>query len=144
MRQSYNSQETVLVSSNLKSVIQPAAFSPLLISKAPIQTAPIDEVFAQPLYVAGIATNLTRCTPSCNMLVVAALGGGIYAFNAGDTTHTGGTSGGKPIWSRNTQTLPGGYQKTNYLWYDDCGSGLAPGASAPLMGCPSPVSSPLP
>lgn len=35
LRQSYNSQESVLISSNVKSIIEQPAFSPLLIDKGP-------------------------------------------------------------------------------------------------------------
>ncbi len=147
MRQSYNSQESVLVSSSLQSVIAPAAFSggPVLaIDKAP--NGSTNQVFAQPLYVPGITVNSSfqqNCQdltiggqPACNMLVVAALGGGIYAFNAGDTAHSGGAGAGNLIWSRNTQVFPTGRGTTNYLWYDDCGSGASPGPSAPPNGIP--------
>ncbi len=143
MRQSYNSQESVLVSSSVKNIIQPAAFPTTGGSTGPVLTidkAPngsTNQVFAQPLYVPGVPTAITGCNPSCNMLVVAALGGGIYAFNAGDTTHTGGTYAGRPIWSRNTETPSTGIGKTNYLWYDDCGgTGLNPAPSAPPYGIP--------
>jgi hypothetical protein len=148
MRQSYNSEETVLVSSAVKSIIQPAAFGggPVLaIDKAP--NGDTNQVFAQPLYVPGITVNFSfqaNCQdltisgqPACNMLIVAALGGGIYAFNAGDTAHSGGSGAGNLIWHRNTQTTSSSTTyKTNYLWYDDCGLGTLPGPSAAPNGIP--------
>jgi hypothetical protein len=55
------------------------------------------------------------------MLLVATVGGGIYAFNAGGTTSGGGTNAGKIIRSRNQTPSSGGVtNQTNYFWADDC------------------------
>jgi len=120
-RQAYNSQESVLVSSALASgavVPTQPSWSPLLVD--PVPGGAPNAVYAQPLWAKNVSTGLTARNP-CDMLVVAALGGGLYAFNAGDTTTSGGTYAGNVIWSRNTQTL-GGANTTNYFCYDDCGS----------------------
>lgn len=115
-RQGYNGQESFLVASTLSNTIKLASFSPLLVDVVPPNNQ-INPIYAQPLYVAGINTSLTNCSPSCNMLVVATAGGGLYAFNA--------SSGGLPIWSRITASS-GGTNQTNYFWYDDCGQGTGP------------------
>ena len=92
------------------------AWSPLVIDPVVAPgTPPPNGVYAQPLWVKAISTSLPACNP-CNMLVVATLGGGLYAFNGGDGT----SNSGALIWSRNAQTS-GGANTTNYFWYDDCG-----------------------
>ena len=94
LRQSYNGNESVLVAgSNLKNIIKQPSWSPLLVDLVQPNNQ-INPVYAEPLYVAGISTSLTNCNPSCNMLVVATAGGGVYAFNAGDTSSSGGTGAG--------------------------------------------------
>ena len=64
------------------------------------------------------------------MVLVVTLGGG-YAFNAGDTTHSGGTGAGGLVWARNGETIAG-KDKTNYFWYDDCSA--TGGISTTLYG----------
>lgn len=63
---------------------------------------------AQPLYVAGIHTSLTNCSPSCDMIIAATLNDTVFAWNA---------SSGAQVWSRQ-----GTGGTSNALWYDDCGS----------------------
>ncbi len=115
-RQGYNGQESVLLSSTVHTKIAPASFSPLLVDLGP--SSQLNAVFAQPLWVSSVSTSLTYCTPSCPMLLVATMGGGLYAFNAGDGT----SSAGKTVWSRTTKSS-GGAGTTNYFYYDDCGTG---------------------
>ena len=114
-RQAYNSQESVLVSSSMQSgavVPTQPTWSPLLIDQVVAPgTPPPNGVYAQPLWAKDVSAGVPACNP-CDMVVVAALGGGLYAFNA---------STGATVWSRNTQTS-GGANTTNYFWYDDCNS----------------------
>lgn len=128
-RQGYNGQESTLVASTLSSKIHIAPFSPLLVDLGPVNGQ--SPIYAQPLYVAGINTGLEGCTPSCNMLIVATAGGGVYAFNA--------DSGGPPVWSRNLTPSSGGTQyQTDYLWADDCtNGGPSQGGYGTTFGIPS-------
>jgi hypothetical protein len=123
-RQGYNNQESYLTSANIStSPPTVAPFSPLMVDLALLPgatTGTVNRVLAQPLYVPAVSSGLTNCNPSCNMVLVVTLGGGVYAFNAGDTTHSGGTGAGGLVWARNGQSTSG-TDKTNYFWYDDCG-----------------------
>ncbi|HUO28505.1 MAG TPA: hypothetical protein VMU80_04765 [Bryobacteraceae bacterium] len=137
-RQSHNRYETLLTSPNLQNgtSLSPAAFSPLLVEPGPGGASkPINPVYAQPLYVAGIsvASNLAQnCNnllvngnPACNMLLAVTLYGSVWAWNA-DT--------GAVIWNR-TGKVQGGV--LNYLWYEDCGqtaSIVSPIGSVPFAG----------
>lgn len=104
-RDGYNSQETVLTSSCLQKAptraVEPKLplWSPLIVEPPPAGFT-TNGILAQPLYYPAISTSLTNCNPSCNMLIVATLSGSVYAFNAGDTTSSGGTVGGAVVWSR--------------------------------------------
>jgi hypothetical protein len=101
----------------------------------------LNAVFAQPLWVGSVSvsSSFPNCYPSCNMVLVATIGGGLYAFNAGDTTSSGGTNAGKVIWSRNqTPTSGGAADQTDYFWVDDCGAsgGLAGSGWGTTLGLP--------
>ncbi len=111
LRQAYNPNETVITPSNASSLAE-VSWSPLQLTSDTLTGGVMNEVFAQPLYVAGISTSLANCTPSCNMLVVGTLSSSLWAWNA-DT--------GAVVWKRTTQTT-GGAQTTNLFWYDDCTS----------------------
>jgi len=135
-RQGYNGQESVLVSSTVNSTIHPASFSPLLVDLGP--SGALNAVYAQPLWVT-VSTSLANCSSPCNILLVATIGGGLYAFNAGDTTSSGGTNAGKIIWSRNQTPSSGGTSdQTNYFWVDDCEAtgGPASSGSGTTLGLP--------
>src|SRR5579871_4731738 len=125
LRQGYQSHESVLTAGNIATTPPTvAAFSALLVDLAFTPgntTGTVNEIFAQPLYVPNVSSSLTNCNggTTCNMLIVATLGGGLYAFNAGDTTHSGGAYAGALIWARNGASQ-GGTHTTNYFWYDDC------------------------
>ena len=133
-RQSHNANETILSSQSLAaSNPRPASFSPLLVEAGPGGTSnPVNPIYAQPLYVAGMsvapkyAQNCKNINGNaCNMLVAVTLYGSIWAWNA-DT--------GAVIWNRTGKTA-GGLQ--NYLWYQDCGqsgSVVTPEASVPFAG----------
>ncbi len=124
-RDAWNYNETTLTPSNV-SGLSVASFSPLAVDTNDLpSTAPSNPIYAQPLYVAGIQTSLSNCTPTCNMLLAATLNGTVFAFN---------TSNGSTVWSRRGKTGTAG---TNALWYDDCKaeSGPGPGGTAlPFVG----------
>jgi hypothetical protein len=128
-RDSWNYNETSLTPLNVSS-LSVASFSPLVVDNGDLPSgAPSNPIYAQPLYVAGVVTSLSNCSPSCNMLLVATLNGTVFAFNA--TT-------GATVWSRQGKgtNSPSG---NDALWYDDCGMagsmGPGPGATAlPFVG----------
>jgi hypothetical protein len=51
-------------------------------------------VFAQPLAVANVPTNLSNCNPSCNLVFISTEMDMLYAFNAASSSQT-------PVWSLN-------------------------------------------
>jgi len=128
-RDSWNYNETSLTPSNVNG-LSVASFSPLAVDSGDLpSSAPSNPIYAQPLYVAGIETSLSNCTPSCNMLLVATLNGTVFAFNA---------STGATVWSRQG-TSSGASGTVNALWWDDCGmtagAGPGPGMTAlPFVG----------
>jgi hypothetical protein len=135
VRQGYNNAESVLVSSAMQAdtvVPTQPSWSPLLIDSVVGYTATANAVYAQPLWAHSVSTGLSNCNP-CNMLVVAAMGGGLYAFNGGTSATGGGTNAGATVWSRNTRSSSG-QNTTNYLWYDDCQGGTysTAGPAAPF------------
>ena len=134
-RQGYNNQESYPTSATVEATPPTIApFSPLMVDLAQLPGATsgtVNRVLAQPLYVPGVSSGLTNCNPTCNMVLVVTLGGGGYAFNAGDTTHSGGTGAGGLVWARNGETIAG-KDKTNYFWYDDCSA--TGGISTTLYG----------
>ncbi len=140
LRQGYNNQESYLTASGITAAAPTVApFSPLLVDLATLPggtSGTINQVLAEPLYVPGVSSTQTNCDngTSCNILLVATLGGGVYAFNAGGTTHSGGTYAGSVIWARNGQSGTG-TNKTNYFWYDDCnGASGTAGISDSIYG----------
>ena len=135
VRQGYNNAESVLVSSAMQAdtvVPTQPSWSPLLIDSVVGYTDTANAVYAQPLWAHSVSTGLSNCNP-CNMLVVAAMGGGLYAFNGGTSATGGGTNAGATVWSRNTRSSSG-QNTTNYLWYDDCQGGTysTAGPAAPF------------
>lgn len=134
-RDSWNYNETSLTPSNVGNLTV-ASFSPLAVDNGDLPLgAPSNPIYAQPLYVAGVATILSSCSPTCNMLLTATLNGTVFAFN----TTTGAT-----VWSRQgTGTnSPAG---NDALWYDDCGktTGIGPGPGASALPFVGTVSTPV-
>lgn len=100
-RDAYNSAETVLTSTNLKSGTTLTQLAPLLVDTPPASISNVNPIYAQPLYIAGISLSadaaqesLENCAnltvnnqAACNMLLVVTLYGSVWAYNA-DTGHT--------------------------------------------------------
>lgn len=116
-RQGYNGQESVLISGTVASTIKTA--NPFLVDLAQ-PGSNLNAVFAQPLWV-RVSASLNNCSSPCDLLLVATIGGGLYAFNADDNVTN------PLIWSRNQAS--GTANQTNYFYIDDCGPGSTPSTS---------------
>jgi hypothetical protein len=64
LRQAYNPYETAITPSNVSNMAE-VSWPPLQLTGDSLPSSTLNEVFAQPLYVAGISTSLTNCTPAC-------------------------------------------------------------------------------
>ncbi len=80
-RQGYNNQESYPTSATVEATPPTIApFSPLMVDLAQLPGATsgtVNRVLAQPLYVPGVSSGLTNCNPTCNMVLVVTLGGGV-------------------------------------------------------------------